>query len=257
LALLLTGVYPFVSSNVNFAQSQQMMPTAMPTTPQTSTPAPNNNQTITILIVAIAIVAIALIAAVLILMYLRKQKREATHTQAPHVYTSRRSQILPTIPQKTTSKDEGKPFEVFLCYKKSSGKDYADHLKSGLEEVGLHTFEDCKDIPQTVNTEEGWSRIRDKALTESRYFILIMTPGFDLSSEVVKELAIARKLPNKTFVFFRHRSMGRKIRVDLGGEVLDIGELEQVSFESKEELLRQSINILQRQDTLTHRNEYL
>jgi hypothetical protein len=44
-------------------------------------------------------------------------------------------------------KEEAKPFEVFLCYQKSSGKDYADHLKTGLEEVGLHTFEDCKDIP--------------------------------------------------------------------------------------------------------------
>ena len=46
-------------------------------------------------------------------------------------------------------------FEVFLCYKKSSGKDYAGHLKTGLEELGLHTFEDCQDIPQTVDTEEG------------------------------------------------------------------------------------------------------
>ena len=153
------------------------------------------------------------------------------------------------MPQKTPSKEEGKPFEVFLCYKKSSGKDYADHLKVGLEEVGLHTFEDCKDIPLAVDTEKCWSGFRDKALTESKYFILIMTPGFDLSSEVVKELAMARKQPNKTFVFFRHRSMGRKIKIDLGGEVLDIGQLEQVSFESKEELLRLSINILQRGQT--------
>ena len=126
----------------------------------------------------------------------------------------------------------------------SSGKDYADHLKSGLEEVGLHTFEDCKDIPLTVNTEEGWRKIRDQALAESKYFFLVMTPGFDLSSEVVIEISMARKQANKTFIFFRHRSMGRRIIVNLGAEVLDIGKLEQVSFESKEELLRLAINIL-------------
>ena len=71
-----------------------------------------------------------------------------------------------------------------------------------------------------------------------------MTQGFYLSSEVINELRLARKQPNKTFVFFRHRSMGRKIVVNLGDEVLDIGSLEQVSFESKEELLRLAINIL-------------
>jgi hypothetical protein len=131
-----------------------------------------------------------------------------------------------------------------LCYKKSSGKDYADHLKTGLEELGLHTFEDCKDIPQTVDTEEGWACSRDKALEESKYFALIMTPGFELSREVVNEIRMARKQTNKTFVYFRHRSMGRNIMVNLGDEVLDIGKLEQVSFETKEELLRLAHNIL-------------
>ncbi len=137
-----------------------------------------------------------------------------------------------------------RPFVVFLCYKKSSGKDYADHLKVGLDELGLHTFQDCKDIPQTVDTEEGWACSRDKALEESKYFVLIMTPGFNLSREVVNEIAMARKQTNKTFVYFRHRSMGRNIVVNLGNEVLDIGKLEQVSFETKEELLRLAHSIL-------------
>ncbi len=148
------------------------------------------------------------------------------------------------VTQSIMDSEVTRPFDVFLCYKKSSGKDFADHLKAGLEELGLHTFEDCKDIPQTVNTEEGWACVRDNALMESKYFVLIMTPGFELSSEVVKEIALARKLPNKTFVFFRHRSMARNIVVNLGTENLDIGKLEQVSFESKEELLRLAGNIL-------------
>ncbi len=89
------------------------------------------------------------------------------------------------------------PFEVFLCYKKSSGRDYADHLKSGLEELGLHTFEDCKDIPQTVDTEEGWACSRDRALEESKYFVVILTPGFELSREVVNEIGWQESKPIK------------------------------------------------------------
>ncbi len=151
--------------------------------------------------------------------------------------------VVPVTPSIRHSRSS-RPFDVFLCYKKSSGKDFADHLKAGLEELGLHTFEDCKDIPQTVNTDEGWACDRDKALAESKYFVLIMTPGFELSSEAVKEIAMARKQPNKTFVFFRHRSMPRNIQINFGSEILDVGKLEQVSFESKEELLRLANDIL-------------
>jgi hypothetical protein len=61
---------------------------------------------------------------------------------------------------------------------------------------------------------------------------------------VANEIGMARKQSNKTFVYFRHRSMGRNIVVNLGKEVLDIGKLEQVSFETKEELLRLAHNIL-------------
>ena len=237
--ILLIVLCLFSISNSYLAQAQMPMP--MPTS--TPTVPPSNDQTILIISLVIAIIAITLVAVVIFyLVYSRKQKREAAEG-ITHVYKSTNS-MNKSQSQKITSQTESRPFEVFLCYKKSSGRDYADHLKSGLEEVGLHTFEDCKDIPQTVNTQEGWSKVRDQALTESKYFVLIMTQGFYLSSEVINELRLARKQPNKTFVFFRHRSMGRKIVVNLGDEVLDIGSLEQVSFESKEELLRLAINIL-------------
>jgi len=137
-----------------------------------------------------------------------------------------------------------KPFDVFLCYKKSSGKDFADHLKAGLEELGFHTFLDSKDIPQITAKCEQWDQIRDKALIESPVFILLMTPGFELSSEVVKELSMARKIGDKKFIFFRIRSMGRKFLIKLDTEVFETGKQEQVSFETKEELLRLAHDIL-------------
>jgi YHS domain-containing protein len=138
-----------------------------------------------------------------------------------------------------------KPFDVFICYKKNSGKDFAEHLKSGLEELGLHSFIDSKDIPRIVNGRQEWERIRDRAIEESKTFILLITPGFDLSSEVIKEISLARKAANKQFIYFRHRNLARKIVLDLGeNEKVDLGKQEQVSFESKEELLRLAHNLL-------------
>jgi hypothetical protein len=137
-----------------------------------------------------------------------------------------------------------KPFEVFICHKKSSGKDFADHLKSGLEELGYHSFLDSKDIPKVTDGKQEWIQIRDQALKESQTFILLITPGFDLSQEVKNELKLARASGDKQFIYFRHRDLGRKIVVDLDSERVDLGRQEQVSFETKEELLRLAHGIL-------------
>ena len=137
-----------------------------------------------------------------------------------------------------------KPFDVFICHKKSSGKDFAEHLKTGLEELGYHSFLDSKDIPKVTDGRLEWIEIRDQAIRESNTFILIITPGFDLSQELKNELKQARALSNKQFIYFRHRDLGRKIIVDLETEKVDLGRQEQVSFETKEELLRLAHGIL-------------
>jgi hypothetical protein len=107
---------------------------------------------------------------------------------------------------------------------------------------------DSKDIPKIVDGKEEWSQVRDRALRESKTFILIITPGFDLSQEVKNELALARQL-GKNFIYFRHRDLGRKIVVDLNTEKVDLGKQEQVSFETKEELLRLAHGILLKNET--------
>lgn len=137
-----------------------------------------------------------------------------------------------------------KPYEIFICHKKSSGKDFAEHLKAGLEELGFHSFLDSKDIPKTTDGKQEWIEIRNQALKDSKMFILLITPGFDLSQEVKNELKLARELGNKRFLYFRHRDLARKIIVDLEQEKVDLGRQEQVSFETKEELLRLAHGIL-------------
>jgi len=123
--------------------------------------------------------------------------------------------------------------------------DFAKHLKKGLEELGVHAFFDSEDIPLKVDGVEEWEKVRDKAIQESKVFMLLITPGFDLSPEVKKELMLARKTP-KQYIYFRQRDLGRKIVVDLGEEKIDLGKQQQVSFETKEELLRLAHRILLR-----------
>jgi hypothetical protein len=146
--------------------------------------------------------------------------------------------------------ENSRRFDIFLCHKKSSGKDFADHLKAGLEELGYHTFLDSKDIPKMVDGKEEWIQIRDQAIADCNTFILLITPGFDLSPEVLKELRIARECAGKKFIYFRHRDLARKIILDLDGQKVDLGRQEQVSFESKEELLRLVHGILLKNKTL-------
>lgn len=137
-----------------------------------------------------------------------------------------------------------RPYDVFICHKKSSGKDFADHLKAGLEELGYHSFLDSKDIPKMTDGIQEWIQIRDQAIKDCKCFILLITPGFQLSSEVLKELKMARQIGNKHFLYFRHRDLARKFILDLGDEKVDLGRQEQVSFENKEELLRLAHGIL-------------
>ncbi len=144
---------------------------------------------------------------------------------------------------------------MFICHKKSSGKDFAEHLKAGLEELGYHSFLDSKDIPKVTDGRLEWIEIRDQAIRESNTFILIITPGFDLSQELKNELKQARALSNKQFIYFRHRDLGRKIIVDLENEKVDLGRQEQVSFETKEELLRLAHGILLKLSPLRDSNK--
>ncbi len=208
------------------------------------TPTPSNDSLVSNVLVVITII-VSITIIVIYIFYLKNKNRKITRFSDSTILAVKEKQ--PILESKIGSNDHvTKPYDIFLCYKKSSGKDYADHLKTGLEELGFHTFQDCRDIPLTVETDEGWACSRDKAVEECKYFILIMTPGFQLSREVIKEIAMARKQGNKTFIYFRHRSMARNIVINLGDELLDVGKLEQVSFESKEELLRLALNIIQK-----------
>jgi len=135
-------------------------------------------------------------------------------------------------------------FEAFICYKRNSGEDFAEHLKTGLEELGIHTFLDLKDIPEKFKGTDDWTSTRDKALVESQNIILVITVGFELSAEIKKELSLARKFLDKKFVYFRHCDLYPYLKITLENEELDLGKQQQIAFTSKYDLLRKAVTVL-------------
>jgi len=146
--------------------------------------------------------------------------------------------------RKRASKVKYKPFDAFICYKRNSGEDFAEHLKRGLEELGVHTFLDTKDIPGKFKGTQKWIDMRDKAVVESKVLLLVITPGFDKSLEIRKELSLARKDEEKEFVYFRHKDLAPNLKIVLVNEELDLAKQQQVPFDTKHELLRKAHSIL-------------
>lgn len=135
-------------------------------------------------------------------------------------------------------------FNVFICYKRLSALDFAETLKKSLEEFGVHAFLDTKDIPEKFKGTEEWTKARDKAVIESKIFVLIITAGFNLSPEIKKEFSLARKYADKQFVYFRHKSLKPNLKIVLDTEELDMGKQNQVSFGTENDLVRKAHSIL-------------
>ena len=117
---------------VNFSSAQMMRsPTPTPT------PTVNNSGISFVLIVAAIIVSIAV--AVIYLFYTKNKNKKVSTFSEPKSTTT-----LGRQPKIETSDKASRPFDVFLCYKKSSGKDYADHLKTSLKNLDCTHFRIAK-----------------------------------------------------------------------------------------------------------------
>jgi len=135
-------------------------------------------------------------------------------------------------------------YQAFICYKRNTAEDFATHLKKGLEEAGIHTFLDITDIPEKFKGTQEWTTSRDNAINESKYFIFIITQSFDISTEIKKELTIARSSKDKQFIYFKHADLSSRLTIELDGQAVDLGKQQHVSFNSKHELLRNAITVI-------------
>jgi hypothetical protein len=147
-------------------------------------------------------------------------------------------------PVKKSHDISSKDWDIFICYKRLSGQDFAEALKKFLEECNLNAFLDIKDIPAQFKGTDKWFDSRDNAILNCRVFVLIMTAGFDLSDEVKKELTLARTVPGKLFTYFRHKDLKSVNQIILRNEILKIGDQQQHFFETVNELVRKAHTVL-------------
>lgn len=136
-------------------------------------------------------------------------------------------------------------FKLFISYRRDTGRDFAVHLREGLERERIPAFLDIIDIPRKFKGKEEWAKFRDNAILESEIFLLIITDGIENSMEVLKEIALARGKDDMSFVYLRHQGLRPDIVLDLKSEKLELGNFNQIEFETKEDLLRKVLRSLE------------
>lgn len=142
------------------------------------------------------------------------------------------------------------PYMVAISYYQKTGQKIARHLKKGLEDVGIKTFLD-DDIPSSVKFDsDEWRERVDKAILESTKTVLIMTFGFNTRKEVIRELYYAWN-NNKEVILCKDNNLPpNNMIIEKDGKETNLDDLNYVSFEDEEELLRKIGGIMFGHETL-------
>ena len=136
-----------------------------------------------------------------------------------------------------------KSYEAFIAYRRDTGLDFARHLRKGLGREGISAFLDVNDIPSEFRGKQTWIKTRNESIKKSEKFLLIATSGIETSRELKQEIQIARE-NNKTFVVLRHYTIDPRITIVLEREEMNLGDFQQISFDSKEDVLRKVLTVL-------------
>jgi hypothetical protein len=135
-------------------------------------------------------------------------------------------------------------YDAFIAYYRDSAYDFAEHLKKSMEKIGSNVFLDTHDIPKEITKEEfQWRVHRDQAINSSKKFFVILTRGFDNSSEIKSELSQA--IENDTpMYFFKHKSLPWDISIELNRREFNFGKCNLQEFENKYDLVRLVLEII-------------
>jgi hypothetical protein len=133
--------------------------------------------------------------------------------------------------------------KVFICYETTTGLDYAKHLKEALEKNDRLAFVAEEDIKKG---EEG-QKVIDETIRTCKYFIVIVTLLALDSREVKREIVLADSLPHlkRNIISCKEKSVDMSELYKLAR----ISKLQQIDFESKEELARKVITEIHGRET--------
>ncbi|MFI5450096.1 MAG: tetratricopeptide repeat protein [Candidatus Bathyarchaeia archaeon] len=144
---------------------------------------------------------------------------------------------------------KAKEYPIFVCHEQITGGDFAEYLREGLRKKRLECFAFETDMPRLIKPGAiEWRTIIDGVIATCHSFFLLITSDI-LSEEVVREFeqAMVRLKKNHGFsiVIFRYkRGVARTSDAILSSLKLDTSRLNQNDFESKEDLVRQALQLV-------------
>jgi hypothetical protein len=138
-------------------------------------------------------------------------------------------------------------YDVFICYKQNTAKDYALALKNGLKEIlQITAFLDDDDIPKRFRGTDKWWEFRDQAIRDCSTFLMIVTHGFEKSVQIKKEITLALE-KEREFMCLRYRKLPSDIPIELlMKKRINLNSYLQIPFSTPEELLRGVLDNLEK-----------
>lgn len=164
------------------------------------------------------------------------------------IFSIEMNSYIAWLNSKATVQVSAQTYDIFIAYKRRTGKSFAQYLKGCLTEEGYRAFLDTTDIPKEFEGTEKWFEVRDEAIRNSKRFLLIITIAIESAEEVAKELVLARSVPNMKFIYARHDVLKPQIQIGFKNEIIDLGEGNQVPFSTDDDLARKVLQILQDND---------
>lgn len=136
------------------------------------------------------------------------------------------------------------PKEVFICYETLTGLDYARQVKEALKKVNISSFVAALDIEKGKKEK----KYRYDAIKTCKYFIPIITVLALNSDEVREEIKRADNLPSLQGNIIPCKE--KCIERERLSQLPIISDLQQITFESKEELARGiSLEMIKRKES--------
>ncbi|MCW3985973.1 MAG: toll/interleukin-1 receptor domain-containing protein [Candidatus Bathyarchaeota archaeon] len=128
-------------------------------------------------------------------------------------------------------------YEIFICYRDDTGKDFSRHLWNGLKDRDITAFFAFEDIPKKYQGTETWWKFRDRAIRGCRLFLMIVTDGFEKSGEIRKEINLANS-EKKVFMCMVERGLRPHVQTTLLRKNIALRDIQQIPFSTENELLR-------------------
>lgn len=144
-----------------------------------------------------------------------------------------------------TAISERKTYDFFISYYQATGLPYARHLRKHAEELNRKAFLDKEDIRADIREDSDEFRLQvDRAIANSKNFILVMTLGFKDRPEVKREWTVASKLGITRLLFKKDTLDNQDLLVQIDEDKIDFSSLPYTSFHSECDLLEEVENRL-------------